>query len=81
MDGWLEIGTAPQKGEFLAYGSYVYPGDKSATEYMVIAERTGLSDWPWETAEGMHPYGFLSHWTPLPTRPNHPSDRARHPAA
>jgi len=68
-EGWRPIETAPDHADFLAYGSYLYPGDKSETTYIMIAEKTGLRDWPYETDEGQHPANFFSHWMPLPPAP------------
>lgn len=63
--GWFPIKTAPYAGEFFAYGSYHYGDDKSPTEYWHVASRTSNIQYPWETEEGMHPEGYLSHWRPL----------------
>ncbi len=65
--GWQPIETAPRDGtEFLAFGSYFYPGDKDATVYCSIVSRNGEF---WNDWEGDHPDGFFSHWTPLPSPP------------
>src|SRR5688500_16707537 len=50
-DGWQDIATAPRDGEFLAYGSYMYPEDIHPTEYTMVAERTGDEAWPYQTDE------------------------------
>jgi hypothetical protein len=75
IDGWQDIATAPDGADFLAYGSYLYPGDNTETQYIMIAEKTGLRDWPYETAEGQHPANFFTHWQPLPKPPSgfHPT--------
>ena len=68
---WMTIESAPKDGEFLAFGFYFYPGDKSPTIYYSIAERNGefIEDW-----EGKHPAGFFTHWLPLPLQPKENSD-------
>lgn len=67
--GWMPIETAPERGEFLAYGFYIYAGDTSRTQYQSIAWRSGNPEWPWEDTEGQHPANFFSHWMPLPDAP------------
>lgn len=74
MSEWRDISTAPDHEDFLAYGSYLYPGDKAETKYIMIAEKTGLPDWPYETDEGQHPANFFSHWMPLPPPPSEPHE-------
>lgn len=63
------IETAPAQGEFLAYGSYLYEGDKHPTKYMMIAERSQSKEYPWERCEGLHSPSFFSRWRPLPSPP------------
>jgi hypothetical protein len=77
MSEWQSIETAPVNEEFLAYGSYVYPGDEHPTIYYMIASLNGCLTWPFETAEGNHPHGFFSHWMPLPAAPVDNGDKAR----
>lgn len=63
---WQPIETAPRDGtEFLAFGSYLYEGDKTETIYYRTACWSGDENWPWEDEEGKHPHGFFSHWRPL----------------
>ncbi len=65
--GWQPIETAPKDRQFLAYGSYLYPGDRAVTEYTMIAEFScGDEEWPYRTHEGTHRKGFFSHWHELP---------------
>ena len=68
-DGWRDISTAPRDGtEFLAYGSYVYPGDTAKTEYFSLVEYDASDPeypWHWHDFEGYHPEGAFSHWKPL----------------
>jgi hypothetical protein len=66
---WQPIETAPKRSDFLAYGSYLYPGDTEETTYIMIAALTGVRDWPFETSEGQHPANFFTHWMPLPDPP------------
>ena len=67
---WQDISTAPRNGdEFLAFGSYIYEGDVEPTTYISIAEYSGNEKFPWRDDEGLHPYGFFSHWLPLPPGP------------
>lgn len=67
---WQPIETAPRDGtRFLAYGSYLYPGDENRTDYIEVAWATGVTRWPWGDAEGEHPEDFFTHWLPLPTPP------------
>lgn len=68
-DQWQAIETAPNEGPFLAYGSYLYPGDKGVTEYTSIVERSGDPAWPWSTPEGNAAKEAFSHWMPLPAAP------------
>lgn len=68
-DDWRPIETAPAQGEFLAYGSYLYEGDKHPTKYMMIAERSQSKEYPWESYEGLHSPSFFSRWRPLPSPP------------
>lgn len=68
-DDWRPIETAPAQGEFLAYGSYLYEGDKHLTKYMMIAERSQSKEYPWESCEGLHAPSFFSRWRPLPSTP------------
>ena len=68
-DGWRPMETAPAQGEFLAYGSYLYEGDKHLTKYMMIAERSQSKEYPWESCEGLHSPSFFSRWRPLPSPP------------
>jgi hypothetical protein len=68
--GWQPIETAPKDRQFLAYGSYLYPGDRAVTDYTMIAEFScGDAEWPYRTHEGTHRKGFFSHWMPLPPSP------------
>lgn len=69
---WQDIATAPVDGEFLAYGSYLYPGDKNITEYMAVARSTGKPEWPIETHDGEALSGVFTHWQPLPEPPHSP---------
>lgn len=67
---WRPIESAPRDGtRFLAFGSFVYEGDSSPTEYQEVAAYSGDEDWPWEDAEGLHHHEFFSHWQPLPSPP------------
>jgi hypothetical protein len=71
MSEWQPIETAPRDGnDFLACGSYLYPGDKSVTWYMDIVGYSGDPDWPWESDEGKCKPDSYSHWMPLPPAPN-----------
>lgn len=71
---WRPISEAPKDGtQFLAYGSYLYPGDTSPTEYCEVACYSGDDEWPWEDAEGLHKDSFYSHFAligdlPAPTQ-------------
>lgn len=66
---WQPIETAPKDKDFLAYGSYLYPGDKSITEYQRVASLNDNPEYPYADDEGLHPDGFFSHWMPLPNQP------------
>jgi hypothetical protein len=69
--GWRDIASAPKDRPFLAYGSYLYPGDKFVTEYTMIAEFScGDAEWPFRTHEGTHRKGFFSHWHEFPHPPS-----------
>lgn len=69
-NGWMPIETAPRDhSEFLAFGSYLYPGDRGATTYCEVASYSGDLQWPWTDAEGMHRPEFFTHWQPLPKPP------------
>jgi hypothetical protein len=67
---WQPISSAPAKDDFLAYGSYVYPGDRSPTRYYRVACRSANPNWPWQDEEGEHTADYFSHWMPLPPPPS-----------
>lgn len=68
-DQWQPIATAPKSGSFLAYGSYRYPDDKYATEYIRIVEPTGDPVWAWFDGEGNAHISAFTHWQPFPAAP------------
>ncbi len=64
------IEEAPKDGsEVLGFGSYVYEGDTSPTNYCSIAHWSGDEAWPWENHEGKHPPEFFTHFIPLASLP------------
>ena len=69
---WRDIKDAPRDGtEFLAYGFYIYPGDKTRTEYYRVAcyDNSDGDEFPWQDEECGHPDGFFTHYMPLPEPP------------
>jgi hypothetical protein len=73
MMEWKPIETAPRDGTpFLAYGSYLYDGDRAVTEYQEIIEARTLAaddDFPWTNGSEAMRYDMFSHWQPLPSPP------------
>lgn len=69
---WHPIETCPSTGDFLAYGSYLYPDDARETEYIEMASATGKEGWPIRTWEGECKDGVFSHWMYLPEPPRKP---------
>lgn len=70
MSEWRnDMESAPRDKPFLAYGSYLYPGDKGVTEYTEVIEYSGDSEWPWEGMGGKCKPEVFSHWMPLPPPP------------
>jgi hypothetical protein len=67
---WRPIETSPRDyTDFLAYGSYLYPGDKGPTEYTEIVQYSGDDEWPWRGRDEVSKVSIFSHWMPLPKPP------------
>lgn len=66
-NAWQPIETAPMDGtQFL--GFHLNTDGYTGTWY-TLAGYSGDPEWPWEDDEGKHPFGFLTHWMPLPAAP------------
>lgn len=73
-DRWLPIAGAPKDGtEIIAYGSYLYPGDRDITEYWgVISFENGR----WQGETSSYSDGVWSHYQPA----GRPSDVEQYPS-
>ncbi len=68
MCEWRTFDTAPRDdSEFLAFGSYVYPGDDSPTIYYAIVSFENTRRWGprWTDGESYYAAHQFSHWMPL----------------
>lgn len=66
MSEWKLINEAPKDVDILAFGFYIYPGDKDPTIYYRIGSVEGEYFYD---EEGTHPLGFVTHFQPLPSPP------------
>ena len=66
---WRDMDSAPTDGtRFLAWGSYVYPGDEFPTVYTDTVAYSGDERYPWRTFDdGNHPSCSFTKWLPLRT--------------
>ena len=68
---WRDMDSAPMDGtQFLAWGSYDYPGDISPTEYTSIVEARDNEEFPWRDVDGDNQPGVFTKWLPLSTPDN-----------